>query len=111
MTCTSAFESDTASNFRENPRERAKMMTSGSNQEINRIKACKRGDSFVRDGFEITIEEIYHVNGRKKKKVKKRRLANWAADTEKKLDETLRSGNVRLTPMDNLNIEKELNAI
>ena len=48
------------------------MMTSGSNQEVR--KPCKRGDSFIRDGYVITIEEIYHVNGRKKKKVKKRRL-------------------------------------
>ena len=72
VTCTSAFDSDTGSNFKETPRGRALLKTGGSNHESS--KACKRGDSFVRDGYIITIEEIYHVNGRKKKKVKKRRL-------------------------------------
>ena len=49
------------------------MMTNSSNPEIKK-QPSQRGDSFVRDGYEITIEEIYHVNGRKKKKVKKRKL-------------------------------------
>ena len=38
------------------------------------MRPCKRGDSYIRDGYMITIEEVYHVNGRKKKKVKKKKL-------------------------------------
>ena len=66
MTCTSAFESDPGS-VRGSYRDRNMMASSGSNPEVRR--PSKRGDSFVRDGYEITIEDIYHVNGRKKKKV------------------------------------------
>ena len=50
-------------------------------------KPVKRGDSYIRDGYEIIIEDIYLVNGRKKKKVKKRKLENhYTQDAEKKLD-------------------------
>ena len=38
-------------------------------------KRKKRENSFVRDGFEIYFEGTYIVNGRRKKKIKKRKLS------------------------------------
>ena len=35
----------------------------------------KRENSFVRDGYEIYLEGTYIVNGRMKKKIKKRKLS------------------------------------
>ena len=35
----------------------------------------KRENSFVRDGYEIYLEGTYMVNGRMKKKIKKRKLS------------------------------------
>ena len=35
----------------------------------------KRENSFIRDGYEIYVEGTYIVNGRKKKKIKKRKLS------------------------------------
>lgn len=37
-------------------------------------KKRKRENSFIRDGYEIYVEGTYIVNGRKKKKIKKRKL-------------------------------------
>lgn len=35
----------------------------------------KREKSFIRNGYEIYVEGTYIVNGRKKKKIKKRKLS------------------------------------
>ena len=84
------------------------MMNSRSNKETS--KGCKRGESYVRDGYLITIEEIYHVNGRKKKKVKKRRLKQHESDSENQPDQAPKE-NDKLMQLQQINIEKELRAI
>ena len=38
-------------------------------------KKKRRENSFVRDGYEIYVEGTYIVNGRRKKKIKKRKLS------------------------------------
>ena len=86
------------------------MGSSGSNPEVRR--PSKRGDSFVRDGYEITIEDIYHVNGRKKKKVKKRKLTKQQLqDSESKLHEGQELDPQHLLNRLNLDIDRELEAI
>lgn len=35
----------------------------------------KRENSFIRDGYEVYFEGTYMVNGRRKKKIKKRKLS------------------------------------
>jgi hypothetical protein len=42
----------------------------------------ERGNSFVRDGYEIVVEAIYVVNGKKKKKIRKKKLANYMINAE-----------------------------
>ena len=42
----------------------------------------ERGISFVRDGFEIVVEAIYVVNGKKKKKIRKKKLSNYMLTAE-----------------------------
>jgi len=37
----------------------------------------ERGNSIIRDGYEIVVEAIYVVNGKKKKKIRKKKLANF----------------------------------
>lgn len=37
----------------------------------------ERGNSFVRDGYEIVVEAIYVVNGKKKKKIRKKKVQNY----------------------------------
>ena len=93
VTCTSAFDSDTASNLKETPR--------GRQDKMNKQRPCQRGDSYIRDGYMITIEEIYHVNGRKKKKVKKKKLdkQGFRADAD------------ALLSIPNINIDQEIKAI
>ena len=58
----------------------------------------------------ITIEEIYHVNGRKKKKVKKRRLQKVESDPESQLEQVHKESE-RLMKLQNINIEQEIKAI
>lgn len=38
-------------------------------------KRKKRENSFIRDGYEVYIEGTYIVNGKRKKKIKKRKLS------------------------------------
>lgn len=42
----------------------------------------ERGNSFVRDGYEIVVEAIYVVNGKKKKKIRKKKLSNYMLTAE-----------------------------
>ncbi len=42
--------------------------------ESNAVKQPAVGSSFIKDGFEIHIESVYIVNGKKKRKVKKKRI-------------------------------------
>ena len=37
----------------------------------------ERGNSIIRDGYEIVVEAIYVVNGKKKKKIRKKKLTNF----------------------------------
>jgi hypothetical protein len=52
-----------------------------SNREFSNSKVTEHsinktevGSSFIKDGFEIHIESVYIVNGKKKRKVKKKRI-------------------------------------
>ena len=67
---------------------------------------------FLQGWIKITIEDIYHVNGRKKKKVKKRKLTKQQLqDSESKLHEGQELDPQHLLNRLNLDIDRELEAI
>jgi len=37
----------------------------------------ERGNSIIRDGYEIFVEAIYVINGKKKKKIRKKKFTNY----------------------------------
>ena len=54
-------------------------------------KRKKRENSFIRDGYEVYIEGTYIVNGKRKKKIKKRKLSRQQVERHSKLlDEKVR---------------------
>jgi hypothetical protein len=72
----------------------------------------KRANSFIKDGYEIYIEGTYIVEGRKKKKIKKRKLSKMVLEKhnkliEEKVKKEKEAGNLAKAAR----LEKELQAI
>ena len=49
------------------------------------IRRKKRENSFIRDGYEVYVEGFYIINGKKKKKIKKRKLSRQVIDRHNRI--------------------------
>ena len=75
-------------------------------------KKKKRENSFIRDGYEIYIEGTYIVNGKRKQKIKKRKLSRQQIERhnkqiEKRVQDEKAQGNLAEAQR----IEQELQAL
>ena len=73
------------------------------------IRRKKRENSFIRDGYEVYVEGFYIINGKKKKKIKKRKLSRQVIDRHDRiLQDKLRSEKESGNEPGILKIEKEI---
>ena len=77
-------------------------------------KRRKRENSFIRNGYEVYFEGTYIINGRRKKKIKKRKLSKYQLERHNKvLDDKIRKEKKAAAAGHSavFRIEKELEAI
>ena len=64
--------------------EKVKMTDDDNGLTDSEKRRKQRASSFIKDGYEIYIEGTYIVEGRKKKKIKKRKLSKMVLEKHNK---------------------------